>query len=88
MEKSNAKPIVNATTPPFCPKSSEVSINEANVDCLKRTTTPTASAKDIATISTDSPTDDITNWKRLLPSILRVLMLRRRRGNMAKKKLM
>ena len=77
--------MVSATTPQFWPKSSEASIIAAKVDCLNNMITDTANAKAIATISTDSPTDDITNWKRLLPNILRVLMLRRRNGTIAKK---
>ena len=63
-------------------------MSEAKVDCLNSVTTATARPKAITTIVTDSPMNDITSWKRLLPNILRVLMLRKRIGTMAKKKLM
>ena len=58
------------------------------MDCLNSVTTATANAKAIMTIVTDSPTNDITNWKRLLPNILRVLTFFNRKGTIAKKKLM
>ena len=45
-------------------------------------------AKAMTTIVNDSPTDDITNEKRLLPKIFRVLMLFNLSGTIAKKKLM
>ena len=80
--------MVKAAIPKFWPKFNGVSISAAKVDCLNSVTTATASPRAITTISTDSPTDDITNWKRLLPNILRVLILRRRSGTIAKKKLM
>ena len=85
---NSAKPTVKATTPQFWLKSKDVSISGAKVDCLNSVTTPTANAKAMTTIVNDSPTDDITNEKRLLPKIFRVLMLFNLSGTIAKKKLM